>query len=474
MNKKRLLPMIAAMVVIVALGSVGCQPMNTRIMSMEAQLQTNGSTTAQFHPVANHQGGLSLKFPGYILGIEKSPRETLGLAKNSDPLVPLQQDWFNLSNNIRTNQCFYDSVVGMLNDPKAMYISHIYKYAHNFDVGLPFIAQKALDNDYFDGEYSAKNSDYYGFIDADIKTLGEDVKAEIDEATTPYTHIFLVAMGWNTPQQESIKNFNSIMGHLLQQAPEPKVFKPLFIGITWPSEWAAGETTIWAKLQHVASYLNKAPDADEVGILIVNRLLKNYLQPIKAKHENLQLILIGHSFGARLITRSVFGLPQGKVPLLTKGAPDLVLSLQGAYSVRRFIRDAGNEGAPYADYRHYAKKFVATWSEHDSANPLASYVTQAHHIGGDKGFDTASKNQQVFNFLTVKNGIDALPFPQPKVDYSENLFKQQDWQDIINDTEKVTLIDASSVIKHEQWGNGGKAHSDIFTAVIARMIWRLM
>ena len=76
-------------------------------------------------------------------------------------------------------------------------------------------------------------------------------------------------------------------------------FRPLFVGVTWPSEWSAP----------LVSIANKMNDADELGMTWVSRVVRDVLVPLKRAHS-IPLILAGHSLGARLMTRAVFGMPQ--------------------------------------------------------------------------------------------------------------------------------------------------------------------
>jgi hypothetical protein len=140
----------------------------------------------------------------------------------------------------------------------------------------------------------------------------------------------------------------------------------LFIGISWPSEW---RSKFLGGFISSLSYSVKADDADEVGILWVNRILWNILVPLK-KERNIPLILIGHSFGARVITRAIFSHGLIDPEKINKESPetrqkstydiDLAIGLQGAFSINRFIPGEGEEGSPYRTFstNTYVKKFV--------------------------------------------------------------------------------------------------------------------
>lgn len=88
--------------------------------------------------------------------------------------------------------------------------------------------------------------------------------------------------------------------------------------------------------------------------------------------------LVGHSFGARLVSFALAGLPDGPSPVRA------VTLLQGAFSQFAFARplpfDAGRNGALAGMPARIDGPLVACFSEHDGANarfyPLASFAAQ--------------------------------------------------------------------------------------------------
>jgi hypothetical protein len=88
--------------------------------------------------------------------------------------------------------------------------------------------------------------------------------------------------------------------------------------------------------------------------------------------------LVGHSFGARLVSFALAGLPDGASPVRA------VTLLQGAFSQFAFARplpfDAGRNGALAGMPARINGPLVACFSEHDGANarfyPLASFAAQ--------------------------------------------------------------------------------------------------
>lgn len=76
--------------------------------------------------------------------------------------------------------------------------------------------------------------------------------------------------------------------------------------------------------------------------------------------QKYSFILIGHSFGARVITRAIFSNGLIDPPKVNKESSethqkntcdvDLVIGLQGAFSINRFIPGEGEEGSPYRTF----------------------------------------------------------------------------------------------------------------------------
>jgi Alpha/beta hydrolase family len=104
-------------------------------------------------------------------------------------------------------------------------------------------------------------------------------------------------------------------------------FRPLFVGIKWDSDWPR------AGVLGVEDYWNKGSDADEIGLTWAN-LLNRVLKEVRAEH-GARIVAVGHSFGARLLSRAVHS-----APLIVAGPSepiDLFIRLQGAFPYRRFV-----------------------------------------------------------------------------------------------------------------------------------------
>jgi len=279
-----------------------------------------------------------------------------------------------------------------------------------------------------------------------MSTLGRDLERLAGERK--FSHVIVYTMGWNTYQPEALRNIRDLATRLREAAAGDPAFRPLVLGVTWPS---TGDPTI-----PMADFGIKAKDADEVGAVWENILLNRELRRIKAT-SGFRLVVVGHSFGARAATRAVFSAP------LVTAAPtpvvDLLVSLQGAYSYQRYLAtDAGDaegrEGAPYRDFATLAGPVVLTASRHDTA------VLQARHaryfVGSHVAFDEAGRGPHAARFLQTATADDGRV---PALACAP---------------QRVMWIDASSVIKGNQPGTGGGAHSVVYTPEIGRLVYQLI
>jgi len=317
-----------------------------RLHDGEKKFGTSGNL-AVFHKIAEGDGGLGLRFPGYIIGIEKAKRVSLGLPDSGEPTISIQEENF-------PNEEYYKEMIDYLDESKPTFIFHIFKYSLNDEYALPYIGEHELYNVYDPTSSNLFINNAYENSREQITILKKNIQEDFEKEA--YTHIFLYSMGWNTDQQESLRNYNSLVGHMIKEAPDrEKKFKPLFIGISWPSEWYLKIVELFDGIAKLVSYPFKSDDADEIGATWANYLLRDVLIPLKKEHNKLRLVLVGHSFGARLITRAVFGIPSLNRSHHNSDI-DLVVSLQGAFSVRRFIpKDGfGGEGEPYLCFPKYA------------------------------------------------------------------------------------------------------------------------
>lgn len=477
----------AAVAAIAAAALSGCAK-DTRIAEREKAYGTHSWGMSAFHRVVEGDKGLGFQFPGFLVGVEKAYRSRIGMP-NPELLVEKCLDLKKLEGTGDQDEddvrALRKNVKDFMYDPKGTFISHLVEYSihgagtNNLqrireDIFLDAYADEFDPQEAFERGFNAVSAGCESAKDCLRVRIMDNLKTAKTEGHA-YTHILLYAMGWNTDEQETIRNVNSLVTHLHEQRlllrpPPDQHFKPLVVAIAWPSEWN------WPYFEPVGkafSYPVKSGDADEIGLLWANLILRHILVPAKREY-GIPLILIGHSFGARLLTRAVMSAhalesPSG-VPVCSDDV-DLVVGLQGAFSVNRFIPSRGREGTPYRDFQKFARKYVFTWSEHDHATPWAAFVTGALHVGGRPGYKRSCKYPKLFAQFSVKTG--APPSielcPQPESQYDDG--KSRSWNDALADPTRIVMVDASNIVRYESHEHFGKAHSDIFTPQIAQLIW---
>ncbi len=426
----------------------------------EKALGTDSQLNWSYHRLVEDPDGFGLRFPGFIIGIEKSKREIVGVP-------PASLDRVNSS---RLGPDVAEKLEEYLDDGKRTFISHIVEtrpisskmdncYIYNV---YPLEGTGRRIEDEACDVYQAPGSpaNLYGPSFDALDALGKRMKQEVDAAGpgNPYTHVLFLSMGWHTPQQEALRNYNSLVAKLHGAArAEGKPFRPLFVGLTWPSTWR--NRFYFPK---VLSYFNKAHDADEVGFIWGNYLLHEVLLPLK-KETGLPVTVLGHSFGARIVSRALFsGQALGdRDPPNLSDLPevDLFVALQGAFSANRFLpeRKKGREGAPYRDHKGRDTLTVLTWSQFDQGNPVANRITSANHVGGSPGYERATDERYEHHFQHVawdENGN--LP------------------SDLELEEGKILYIDAKEVVKFSTYRKGGHAHNDIYRKQMGWGLWKLM
>lgn len=210
-----------------------------------------------------------------------------------------------------------------------------------------------------------------------------------------FTHIFFMSMGWNNDQGVALCRYKKLMQETkIAMTARGKSFKPLVVGLTWPSVWLAEKDNVFVRgVGHLGSVFNKANDADEIGVFYGNILI-NQIIP-RANASNLPVTVVGHSYGARLASRAIFSRQLLKNGAMGNG-PDLALMLQPAYSAQRHMAGKGLEGYPYATIPGLKTKVFVTSSKGDKANPFAVW---SRHFGGIQGLSKARKNGDFFRYI---------------------------------------------------------------------------
>ncbi len=413
----------------------------TEYSDSEKVLDTGGDLTQQFHSVLYYPDELALDFPGYIVGVEKVPVSAI----SNNPKEAIKTT--GVPNNDNSPADLYSSLV----DQKTMLVTHIIQSGHSINCAIYSAYQSKSPENLVtcqpeqEQEYS---EDLYTQSWQAMRSLRRSLEIDINNRkynqneNDDYSHIIVLVMGWNTNQEEAIRNFNSIGANII--AASNGEINPLFVGLTWPSLWESG---ILDPAFKIASYPNKAFDADEVGLSWLGVLIHQTLSGLDVPNS----VVIGHSFGARASSMATCVGPaiSENNTMLPRSKIDLLIGLQGAYSMNRFYPDKGIE-TPQYQYCENANKVLLTASVHDKAMDTGRW---APFVGNETTFKSycIDKIQSNFDCHYASESVDQSFAP------TENHF---------------IYVNADNLIRFNAYKSGGGAHSDIYRIQMGRFLWQ--
>lgn len=373
-----------------------------------------------------------------------------------------------------------DWIENRLDDPKPTFVSHIVRYGLDNKTSIPRIKGTFVYDVYKDISPETAFSDGW---DA-LEELGTHLTVLAEEINP--THILFYSTGWNTDQQQSIQNYNSLVGNLMEAAAadthsDKPAFRPLVVALSWPSFWDG-----LAAAAVPFSYVNKARDADEVGLLWGNLLLNHVIKKFN-KGRDLPVIVIGHSFGARLTTTATFAyplLPEANGEYEASPTPDLVIGLEGALSINRLhgtwkeqYSRVANSTLGFKDFAKVKAQFVYVGSAFDSATSTAPW---APFLGAPQNYAKYAKNHPdkvTHTFISCDGEWTNTPLPdkpKAKTICDDDPPKTTPIYDMTFDKNKLLLVDASRIIRHNQPFTGGGAHSDVYSPEVGKLVWMLI
>ncbi len=437
----------------------------------ERSLATSG-VIARYHALLNTPYSHPFSGAGYLIGIEKSPRTRIGAPEKGPDFERLQAPHKvpegGLTRDLDQQQRTFTAV---MDDPKVMFVSHILRYGQS-----PDTAKSTTDL-----HYSAYSQTAFGQTPdsprlnesyargwnalADLETqIGADLAAASD-AGRPFTHLMLLSMGWNNDQFEALERYNAIYQHSTRwAAAQGRAFNPMVIGLTWPSVWGGlSPNDLANRALHLGSYATKSMDADEIGFGIANHIVNAMLPRLEAQ-TGLRSVLIGHSMGARILTRAYYAADVLRDAAVRTTQGPIVIGLQAAFSMNRFRKGARllppfrwlttGEGAPYQDHAGPGGALALTWAKGDTANPVARFATGAAHVGGKIGHDVLARRSELAPLF--ERAVIASPSDLPNVVAMGKKVKQN---------KKVLYVDASAIIA---------SHGDIRNPHVGELVWRLI
>lgn len=455
-------------------------PGKSALFDREIALGTHGANGMPYHAVVHYPKEHALRYPGLIVGVEKSKASTFADARMDNVLVDspaVTRDVKWLGEKLRDN----DGV---------MFISHVVANglsANGAGINSPCFLFTVYGRDEMQGNNDRSEIDdvstchsgpargqtsFQGSWTA-VSRIHGAVEAELSRKDRAYSHVILIVMGWNTEQIESIQNFNSIVDRLAATAPTPGEFSPLVIGVTWPSQWRSGNFDVLIK---AASLFNKANDADELGVGWLGAIVEHGVVPaVHARSQSRpQFLVIGHSFGARATSQAVcrgtlLKNPNGVAREKTQGGVDWLIGLQGAYSLNRFKETgAGQFEVKYPDTCSTASNLMFTASEHDTAARVAGQVLDDGNFAGTLKTFTKIASDGLYSGSLA--GITR--FATYVADSTGNLTALCGPAN--DSSSRLRYVDASQAIFYNAFDTGAGAHSDIYRKNTARMIWGIM
>lgn len=417
---------------------IGKKDIQRRIQFQECLYDTDGSITSLFHSTLYYPQEIGLRFDGFIVGLEKSPRGRI--TEDGKVLVhPIVDAGLpNASDSAKK-----------INDGKLLFVSHILRNAavpgatsncalyNAYDVTVGTVTTRQL-VDYCNGTEILRTKPEEAFQNS-WKAL-DKLKGSISSAVESgkYTHVLIVTMGWNTEQVEAVRNMNSIAGNFVNSS-QVKA-NPLVIGLTWPSMWISKWVDPVIK---VASFPSKAEDADEVGLTWLGVLLHETV-PAALGRSQIPVVAIGHSFGGRAtITAACVGpIISPSTIALARGQIDAAIIFQGAFlSEQLFVSTPAKFHYPLGCPN--VRKLALTSSIADKANNIPFWGT---YSGDDRNFK---------KYCETSANAGRVSCAWARVDGQLPTVKPGNFKNIM-------FINADSLINEHAYGTGGGAHSDIF------------
>jgi hypothetical protein len=547
-----------------------CGDIQTVLAPQEKSLDVSGLYERQFHSTLYFPKGEALHYPGYVLAIEKSPRNIVGGPVPANRIADPNATYIQGEQSHGLARSTKELIQLYEDGRKSLFVSHIIKYdqpaapphgkqktASKETPPPRFIDQcfvyNAFESEPVDasgkpsqlnrfvawphcgsrptespesvhtlsasgaplGELSITGTQFqeagetdHIYLDdrAALKKLECGLTAQVNAGS--FTHLIIIVMGWNTSQDEAIRNFNDIVGNMMDAATEKpfsarfkdddeeqrEPFRPLVLGVTWPSYWNKSKLDVF-------SYFDKADDADELGLTWLNVLVNRTIPLVLAQAQKdangdpepiskLRVVLIGHSFGARAAMRAVFSGPVLDPPAVKMASAavaasvpdpmiDLVVGLEGAVSVNRFMKDRSSEGAPYRDFAQIGTKIVLTASDKDEATNAPVWYEPSGSI--HTWNKVCSNAQDVFQCWyasdAIKYGQDGkiangdftvCPANPGGKCVPEPMFPKAE------DDRRVLYVNTSEgITTYNTPDTGGGAHSDIYRLPMGRLLWTL-
>ena len=416
----------------------------------EDALHTQGYFHALDHIAVYYPSGIALNFPGYIVGFEETERRRV--VRHSDEVIVDTAAYRNgytverLLGTLRFHVPVISQVLRYDGRPYGEGNCALYSLYHNHGDAIMDPCPQSLPVGGEDGWHRSAFARGWQALDLLRERLDEEV------SSGAHTHLLVAIMGLDTAQEEAIRNYKSIIWSIRRNAGEE--FRPLFIGITWPSFFA----NRWLDpLWEAFAYTPIADRADILGLSWLGVLMNEVITPLS---DRIRVTVVAHSFGARAATMSLCvgaALQRSAVrpPLLDDGRKvHELVALSPAFSLLRFSAKEYvlYENIYYPDYCPTINRMVFTSSRNDGAYTPVFWAD----MGGDHG---------------IRERFCAREHP-----VTVSCVEATGEGEIINydPSARISYVDTSALMRYGVPGTDGKAHSDIYRPEIGRLIWTVI
>ncbi len=417
----------------------------------EDRLDTSGYYHVLDHVSAYYPSGIALNFPGYIVAFEESATHQVTTDLDDVALLESADSAGYTVERLLEAMNFDVNYVSLVMRYRGRAFGEgncsLYSLYHNREIS----AVEPCSDDPRNGMSQANDMSraYADSWDA-LDILGEQLARDL--ASGDYTHLVVAVMGLDTAQEEAIRNYKSIISSIRKNAGDE--FKPLFVGVTWPSFYA---NRWFDPLWEALAYPPIADRADTIGLSWLGILFSDVILPLS---DRIEVTVVAHSFGARAATMA---LCVG--PMLSRGdgvepassdryQVENFIGLAAAFSLERFRQNSNifYEDIYYRDFCPRVKRFVFTASYNDHAF-LPVFWSESV---GDHEF--------MRKFCAAEQPVS---LSCTQADASGEI-------EAFDTSVKVNYIDTSLLMKYTMPGTEGGGHSDIYRLETGRLLWTLI
>lgn len=481
MTSARSVAWVMAILASALLGACGSPPTTGILAKAEDRLGVDatwyGSDLRIYHAALLYPRGLALRTPGYLLGVENVHPEDEGFLSQIDPSRGFRE------RHMITHLVRYHLPDGPAGSARPVCVLYTLLDGPGDDPGQRLFERcgeelrpERAGND---TASQAQGNAIFRFRQSLTRQLQGG----------GFSHILLMVMGWNTDQERALRNFNDLALNMADEAAaEGLSFRPLVIGVTWPSLWQLSEwSVVPTPIVRGLSFPFKRRDANDLGTYVLRDLILHAVLPAREAAPGVPVVLIGHSFGARALATALARRSDdptfraADAELLARFAKqDRVIMLQGAFGFD-LLFDKGGDGALAMPFAAAAPRLTLSSSVYDSAVSTAFW---GQYAGDADTFDAACREnaerweklgidlRQIGCGEAVAAGEHGYGFalctterlPTGAIQPARDLAQHPELP--------ARFFDASRLINCKPPFSGGGAHSDVYRRETARFLLR--